>query len=203
MPSLPSLAVRQRWTPPRISYRRDAEGRSCGRGVSGAADGGNLDLTPLEPRPARLVLPACLPCLALPCLDQENLARLRVVDFGSGLWTLNSGLLSACAVAPLCCPTLAHSLTPSRPNSGMLLRSTATPRYAAWLPLSPSLWILEQTRRSWRLQLCEGFFAQAKTLDLGILEPVEQSCWVCTLQAAGLSGTRPPLLCVLQALKRA
>jgi hypothetical protein len=35
MPSLPSLAAQQRWTPPRISYRRGAEGRSCGRGSVG------------------------------------------------------------------------------------------------------------------------------------------------------------------------
>jgi hypothetical protein len=191
LPSLLSPAARQHWTPPRISYRRDAEGRSCGRGASGrsnAADGGNLDLTHLEPCPA-------LPCVAcLPCLDQENLARLRVVvDFGSGL-------LSAGAVAPLCCPTLAHSLTPSLPPSRPTLACCCVPPLPhvkpPCSPFSLSLWILDQTRRSWRLQLCEGFFAQAKTLDLGILEPVEQSCWVCTLQAAGVSGTRPPLLCV-------
>ena len=180
--------------------------------MSGAADGGNLDLT--HPRASPCPALCCLP--GLPCLGQENLARLRVVDFGSGLWTLDSGFWTLdsglwTSSFCLCCRafmlsntrSLTHSLTPSRPNSGMLLRSTATPRYAALLPLSLSLWILDQTRRSWRLQLCEGFFAQAKTLDLGILEPVEQSCWVSTLRAAGLSGTRPPLLCVLQALKRA
>jgi hypothetical protein len=137
MPSLPSLAVRQRWTPPRISYRRDAEGRSCGRGVSGAAEGRNLDLTPLEPRPARLVLPACLP--ALPCLALTRRTwpgfALSTSGLDSGLWTLDSGLLSACAVAPLCCPTLAHSLTHSIPAE--LWHAAAFHRYPTLRRLAP------------------------------------------------------------------
>jgi hypothetical protein len=153
-----------------------------------------------------LTLEPCLPCPALrclPCLDQENLARLRVVDFGSGLWTLDFFLLPVLSRLYVCCPKLDHSLTPSRPKLWHAAVFHRYPTLSRLAPLSLSLWILDQTRRSWRLQLCEGFFAQAKTLDLGILEPVEQSCWVCTLQAAGVSGTRPPLLCVLQALKRA
>ena len=129
-PSLPSVAARQHWTPPRMSYRRDAEGRSCGRGAgerSDAVDGGNLDLTNLEPCPALLGV-ACLVFACLACLDQENLARLRVVDLGSGL-------LSACAVAPLCCPTLAHSLTHSIPAE--LWHAAAFHRYPTLSRLAP------------------------------------------------------------------
>jgi hypothetical protein len=138
-PSLPSVAARQHWTPPRISYRRDAEGRSCGRGAgerSDAADGGNLDLTNLEPCPALLAVAclafACLAFACLPCLDEENLARLRVVDLGSGL-------LSACAVAPLCCAvqhSLTHSLTPSL-HPGRLWHAVAFHRYPTLSLLAP------------------------------------------------------------------
>ena len=112
MPSLPSPAARQHWTPPRISYRRDAEGRSYGRGASRRSD------TYYQRRKSRSHSPRALPCPALRLAACLALARRTWPGFAMSTSSLDFFLpvLSRLYVVLSSTRSLTHSLPPSRPT---------------------------------------------------------------------------------------